>query len=58
MEFLSKWKQKLGKVFEFLYEDIREAIQMKNNVNEKQNLHSCKYIIKHTNNSKFSTKYI
>ena len=50
MEFLSKWKQKLGKVFEYLYEDVREAIQLKNNVTEKQNIHSCKHIMKNHNN--------
>ena len=47
MEFLAKWKHKLGKVIEFLYEDVREAIQMKNNVNDKQTLLSCKHIIKY-----------
>ena len=50
MEFLVKWKQKLGKVFEYLYEDVREAIQLKNNVNKKQNIQSCKHIIKNHNN--------
>ena len=47
MEFLGKWKQKLGNVIEFLYEDVREAIQMKNNVNDKQPLVSCKHMIKY-----------
>ena len=42
-EFLAKWKRQLGKLLELLYEDIKDAIQMQNDVNQKESLHSCKY---------------
>ena len=43
-DFLVQWKGRLGRVIQFLYEDVMVTIQMKANVNNKETLESCKHV--------------